>query len=425
MNAWAFYYWANSVFPLVITSSIFPIYFNRSTEAAFGGEIITFLGMEFINTALYAYALSFSFLVIAIISPLLSGIADYSGRKKSFLIFFTICGALACSALFFFNGSNLALGISAFVLASIGFSGSHIFYNAYLPQIATSDKIDQLSAKGFSLGYLGSSILLIFCLIMIENPSWFFIEEKAALPTRMSFFLTGVWWIGFALVTFRYLPPAPYKKTISLQTAGLGFRELKIVWNEMKSLKDLRIFMLSFFLFSMGLQTVLYVAAMFGDKEMKLKKDELIITILIIQFVAIGGAYVFSWLCKKIGNITALTIALIIWTGICIIAYFINLPWHFYVLATVVGFVMGAIQSVSRSTFSKLLPERKDHNSFFSFYEITEKIAISIGVLCYGIIEEVTGSMRNSIFFLVVFFLAGLIVLQFISKRKSLEGENV
>ena len=416
IRAWLTYYWANSVYPLVITTALFPIYYSQSTKAAFDGEVVTFLGIEFINSALYSYALSFSFLIITLISPILSGLADYSGLKKSFLVFFTILGATASSALFFFEGDNLVMGLSAFVLASVGFSGSHIFYNAYLPQIATYDRFDKLSAQGFSAGYIGSALMLIICLIIITFPAFFGLPE-GALPTRVSFLLVGIWWLGFGFLSFIHLPPAPHKKKITLNTFTYGFRELKKVEASLKELGNLKKFLTAFFLFSTGLQTILLVAVIFAEREIDMPQHLLIATILIIQFVAVGGAFVFSKLSKKRGNLFTLITCLIIWSFICGAAYFVNTATTFMILAGMVGLVMGGTQAISRSTFTKLLPERKDHNAFFSFYEILEKMAIAIGTLSFGMIEEITGSMRNSALFLIVFFLLGIVLLYKIKDR--------
>lgn len=417
INAWAFYDWANSAYPLVITSTIFPIYYNAVTSSD-NSDIISFLGLNFTNTALYSYALSFSYLLISLFSPLLSGIADYSGNKKRFMQFFCYLGAISCSTLFFFNGPNIYLGIGAFILASIGYSGSIVFYNAYLPEITAPKNQDLLSAKGYALGYIGSSLLLLFNLSMILKPEWFNIEDTS-FPPRFSFLLVGVWWILFSQVTFYYLPNTD-KKNVGENILLKGYRELRKVWRELKHLKHLKLFLVAFFFYNMGVQTVMYLAALFGDKELKLEGRQLIITILIIQFVAIGGAYLFSFFSKRLGNIPAISIAIILWIFICIGAYFVYTAQGFYILAFSVGIIMGGIQSLSRSTYSKLLPHTPDHASYFSFYDICDKLGIVIGTASYGIIEELTGSMRNSIIALIVFFILGLVILFYIKKLNKL-----
>ena len=410
IHAWAFYDWANSVYNLTITSTIFPIYWS-AVSSHNGDNNVLFFGRSFINTALYSYALSFSFLVVAIISPLLSGIADYNGSKKRFLQIFCFIGSVSCSALFFFNKSNIEFGIIAFIMGTIGWAGSLVFYNSYLPEIAHKDEQDRVSAKGFALGYIGSSLLLILNLVIILFPELVGIEKGSSLPARIAFLAVGIWWFGFAQYTFKHLPSNKKKFSISLNIVLKGYRELNGVWKELSQLARLKSFLTAFFFFTMGIQTVMYVAALFGSKVLHLESGQLIATILIIQFVGIGGAYLFAFISKKIGNINALIIALFIWIGICIFAYYVVNAQQFYILAFTVGIVMGGSQSLSRSTYSKLLPKTSDTTSYFSFFDTTEKIAIVLGTASYGLIEEITGSMRNSVFSLLSFFLIGLFLL--------------
>jgi UMF1 family MFS transporter len=373
--------------------------------------------MEFKNTVLYSYALSFSFLMVALITPLLSGIADYGGHKKGFMKFFSTLGAISCSALYFFDGQNLWLGILAFVFAGMGYSGSIVFYNAYLPEIAPKEMHDKLSAKGYALGYIGSSLLLIFNLSMILKPELYGITDES-FPARFSFLLVGIWWVLFASITFHYLPKNVFNKNPEGNPISNGYKEILSVFRELRSTKKLKNYLLAFFFFNMGVQTVMYVAALFGDVELKLESGQLITTVLIIQFVAIGGAYLFAFLSSKLGNIKALLIAVVIWIGICIGAYNVETVNSFYLLAFVVGMVMGGIQSLSRSTYSKLLPTTKGHASYFSFYDVAEKVGIVIGTGSYGMIEELTGSMRNSVIALILFFVIGFYFLIRTNKYK-------
>lgn len=409
-NAWAFYDWANSVYPLVITSTIFPEYYNRVTSTQ-ETDLVHFLGFEVVNTALYSYALAFSFLLISVLSPFLSGIADYTGRKKTFMRFFAWLGAFACAMLFNFTGPNLLFGIAFFTLASIGFAGSLVFYNAYLPEIATSDRHDRLSARGFSMGYIGSILLLGFNLWMILQPDFFGLSGNTTLSSRISFLTVGIWWFGFSLVTFYWLPANVFRKQPKGSPYLQGFHELKSVWRALRFHPLLKRFLGCFFVYSVGLQTVMYMAPTFGAKEIGLPGNKLIISIMVIQVIAIVGATLFARLSGKIGNIPTLITMVIIWIGVCGGAYFVYDATGFYILAFMVGLVMGGIQSLSRSTYSKLLPETEGHASFFSFFDVTEKIAIVLGLVVYGAIEDITGSMRNSIVFLIAFFVIGLVLL--------------
>lgn len=410
INAWAFYDWANSVYNLTITSTIFPIYWTAVTTAD-GNSRVSFFGYELENTVLYSFALSISFLAVAILSPILSGIADYNGSKKRFMQAFCFIGSLSCSALYFFNKTNIEFGIIAFAIGTFGWAGSLVFYNSYLPEIATEEEQDKVSAKGFALGYVGSSLLLILNLVVILFPESFGIPKESSLPARLAFLAVGIWWFGFAQYTFHYMPKSKSKIKVKLDVFFKGYKELAGVWKQLKEHSQLKSFLIAFFFFTMGIQTVMYVATLFGSKELKLESGQLIATILIIQFVAIGGAYLFAYLSKKIGNIKALLTALVIWIIICFSAYFVVNANQFYLLAFTVGIVMGGSQSLSRSTYSKLLPETKDTTSFFSFYDTSEKIAIVLGTASYGLIEEITGNMRNSVFSLGTFFLLGFILL--------------
>ena len=414
------YDWANSVYSLTIATAVFPIYYDAVTRHGSDDKVM-FLGREYVNSALYSYALSFAFLFISIISPLLSSIADYRNNKHRFMEFFCYVGAISCATLFWFDGDHLFIGILSFILATIGFCGSLVFYNAYLPEIAEEKDQDRVSALGFSLGYAGSVILLIVNLMMIQKPEWFGMSNDG-LGVKISFVLVGIWWAGFAQLTFsalRKLKPAEPREKKSLSSLAGGYRELAKVWKQLKSLPRLSRFLLSFFFYIMAVQTVMYIAGLFGDKELHLPADKLIITILVIQLVAIGGAYLFSKLSSRFGNIRALMIAVVAWIGICIGAWFVYDFTGFVIVAFCVGMVMGGIQSLSRSTYSKMLPETNDHASFFSFYAVTEKLAIVFGTLTYGLIEELTGSMRNSILALIVFFILGLIGLMTVKYRSE------
>ncbi|EOZ96810.1 membrane protein [Indibacter alkaliphilus LW1] len=407
-NAWAMYDWANSVYSLVITSTIFPVYFNSVTKSEDKGDLVSFFGFEIVNTVLYSYSISFSFLVIAFISPFLSGIADTGGKKLTFMKIFAYLGSVSCVGLFFFDGDNLEYGIICAILASIGYAGSIVFYNAFLPEISKEEEYDFLSARGFALGYIGSVILLVLNLLMIEFPNMFGFRDGGQ-AARWSFLITGIWWAGFSQIPFKYLPDNPYNKKVERALLLKGYQEIRKVFQIVRDKPVMNRFLAAFLFYSMGVQTVMYLAATFGDKELGLPGDKLIITILIIQLVAIIGSYLFAFLSKKYGNKSSLVIMVFVWVLICGGAYYVINEFQFYALAFVVGMVMGGIQSLSRSTYSKLIPEdTTDHASFFSFYDVTEKIAIVLGTFSYGFIEQLTGSMRNSSLALGLFFIVGL-----------------
>ncbi len=420
INAWASYDWSNSVYNLIVTTAIFPIYYLNTTEAAFGGEVVRFFGIPVTNSVLYSYAISFSFLVIVILSPILSGIADYGGMKKKFMQFFTYLGSSACIGLYFFTGENVEYGISCAVLASVGYAGSLVFYNGFLPEVASVDRMDRVSAKGFAMGYSGSVILLVINLVVYMNYDSFGFADGGS-ATQFGFILVGIWWMGFAQIGFHYLQDRSTGKPITADILGKGIHELKKVFEVVQSRTVMMRFLTAFFLYSMGVQTVMLLAPLFGDKEIGMKADEMIYIVLILQVLAIGGAYLFAWISSRKGNGFAISITLLIWIAICVSGYFLKEKVTFYSLAAFLGFVMGGIQSLSRSTYSKLIPsETKDTASFFSFYDITEKLAIVIGSFSYGLIDQLTGSMRNSMVFMAVFFIAGLIILQTAKLKKNM-----
>jgi UMF1 family MFS transporter len=424
INAWAFYDWANSVYSLVISTAVFPIYYaGLTTSEGFANADgkVAFLGTLWTPTTLYNYALAFSFLVVALLSPMLSGIADYAGNKKKFLKGFCLLGSLSVMSLFFFTGKEtLWVGIVFSILASIGFWGSIVFYNAYLPEIAYPEQQDNVSAKGFMLGYIGSIILLILCLVLIETEVFGLYDKQ--FGSQISFVLVGLWWLGFAQVTYAKLP-TPEKNKLPKDNYFLkGLKEFRKVAKELLGYRELKTFLISFFLLSIGVQTIILMAGIFGV-VLGLPTLNLIATILLVQFVGILGAFVFSRLSNKIGNIKALKITIVIWGLVCFIGFNLtketpNVDMYFYILGSLIGLVMGAIQSLARSTYSKLLPETEDTASYFSFFDVTEKIALVIGMITYGILIALTGSMQWSVLALGVFFLASFIVISTMKKTK-------
>ena len=406
INAWAMFDWANSSYALVIAVAIFPLYFNTILpEGTF-----PFLGIEVTKTSLFSYSLTLAYILIAISLPLLSGIADYGGKKMTFMKIFTTVGALACIALWWFTSSTIALGVFGFILAVMGFAGGQVFYNSFLPLIATEDQYDRVSARGFAFGYIGSIILLILNLLMIQKYEWFGFPDSG-VATRATFITVGIWWIGFAQITFSRLPNDA-KGKITSQLMKKGYQELKKVWHAVKQQGNLKRFLFSFFFYSAGVQTILYLASTFATDELDFAATDLIILILLLQIVAIGGAYLFSFISKWKGNKIAIIIMLLIWILLCVMAYMVQQKLHFYVIAAMVGLVMGGIQSLSRSTYSKLIPEgTQDTASYFSFFDVLEKVAIVLGTFSFGFIDQMLGGMRNSILALIVYFLIGLAIL--------------
>jgi UMF1 family MFS transporter len=414
IRGWVMYDWANSVYQLTIASAIFPIYYNQVTKSGPDDYMVSFFGLEVINTVLYSWAIAAAYLVVAIFSPMLSSIADYTGRRKSFMQFFTWLGALSCGALFFFDSSNIELGIIAFALGTLGYGGSIVFYNSFLPVICPPEDQDKVSARGYSLGYLGGVVLLLFNLLMIMKPGIFGITDPF-LPARISFLTVFLWWIGFSQITFRRLPRYTFRKRRKDKETNIffeGYRELDKVFKQVRNSKRLSYFLIGFFFVMMGLLTTMFMAATYGEKELGLKEDILIPTILVIQLVGMLGAWMFSRLSARFGNLQALLLSVIMWIFIIVGAYFISNSIQFVLAAMFIGIVMGGTQALARSTYSKMLPESTtDHTSYFSFYDVMEKLATVAGTFSFGIIEALTGSMRFSVLTIAVFFVIGTIFL--------------
>lgn len=424
INGWAMYDWANSVYNLVITSTIFPAYYEAVTgddNPATANDTVHLFGREFVNTSLYNYALGVAFLIVAIMSPLLSSIADYRGNKKSFLFFFCTMGSIACSAMYFFDRNNLGYGLLCLIIACVGFWSSLVFYNSYLPEIAAPEDQDKVSAKGFAMGYIGSVLLQIICFVFVLKPDLFGITTGKA--SQISFLLVGIWWWGFGQFSLSRLPkgkPLEQQERRANIFTG-GYTELRKVWGQLQHLPILKKYLGAFFFYNMGVQTVMLAATLYGKSELNIPTQNLIIAILIIQLIAIPGAFLVARLSDRIGNFKALMVTVALWIVLCITGYLLPRDgiYEFYALAVMVGFVMGGIQSLSRSTYAKLMPETKDTTSFFSFYDVAEKIAIVIGMFSFGYINEYTGSQRNSVLALVVYFVIGFVLLVSASKAQQ------
>ena len=417
INGWAFFDWANSAYALVITVAIFPGYFLAMTA-----DTVNILGMRMSDSTLYAWSISLGYLVIAILSPLLSGIADYGGKKKAFMRFFTLLGSLACISLLFFTSmKTLWVGVTGFILATIGFAGGIVFYNSFLPLIATEDQYDRVSARGFSYGFIGSIILLIINLVVIQNYQWFGFEN-ALLAVPTAFVMVGLWWLGFAQIPLNRLP----EDRVTARQDNLltkGYEEIRKVWRIVKQDRNTVLFLFAFFCYNAGVNAVLFLASTFAEKELHFDTSGLIVLILVLQIVAIGGAWLSTRISDRYGNKASIIFQLVIWTIVCCAGYFIYSRLEFYILAAGVGLVMGGIQAISRSTYAKFLPENTpDTASFYSFYDVMDKVSTVSGTFIFGFVEQLTGSMRNSVIALAVFFILGLAVIGSVQVRRMKTG---
>ena len=422
IRSWSMYDWANSAYNLVINSTIFPVYYTTITKNPNTNDTVSFFGIEVINTALSNFALSIAYLLMALGLPFISAYSDAAGKRKFFMKLFTYIGAMACMGLFFFKLNTLEWGIFCYALAAMGYIGGVAFNNSYLPIIASPDQQDRVSAQGFAYGYVGCVTLQIICFIFIFKPEWFGITD-GSFPARFSFLLVGLWWLLFAQIPFKFLP----RNKPTVGSERLPFftkvkKEFTTVLGQIKQIEAIKTFLPAYFFYSMGIQTLLIVAAAFGEKVLNLGASKLIASILLIQIVAIGGAYLMSVAAKKVGNIKVLIVVVFFWILICCASFYMSNEYQFYGMAFTVGLLMGGIQSLSRSTYSKLIPEDiEDTTSFFSFYDVTEKVAIVIGLFSFGIIEQITQNIRYSALFLSVYFIIGFLLLFRVLKFNKLQ----
>lgn len=435
IRAWTFYDWANSVYSLTITSAVFPIFYAAITKGD-GGKDLVHHAHGIPAQSLYSYALSAGFLAVAIIAPLLSGIADSRGNKLAFLKGFCYLGATACAGLAFFTLDGLWWGLGLVALACIGFSGSLVFYDAFLVDIAGKDQHDKVSARGYTMGYIGSVILLILNLLMVMQPEWFQLPEQVTIggttygsvPARATFITVGLWWAGFAQIAFRRLPKRTPAANGHEGMLWSGYAELRKVWRQLTATVRLKRYLLAFFVFNMGIQTVMYLAVVFAEHEIKrvdgsgavvpIAPESLIISILLIQLVAAVGASLFVRLSARFGNVRALIIGVSIWVAVCVAAYFTRWTGEFYLLASCVGLVMGGCQALARSTYAKFLPPTHDTASFFSFYDVSHYMGTVLGTVIFGVVFQLTGDLRNTAIALCSFFVLGLVLLLRVPKQE-------
>ncbi|MBV6405381.1 MAG: MFS transporter [Flavobacteriales bacterium] len=420
IRAWTMYDWANSAYSLTITSAIFPIYYAAITMDHGVDKVAERYGVP--ADSLQSYALSAGFLIVTLLAPILSGIADSRGNKLAYLKAFCYVGAASCAGLFFFTFDDLLLGLALFMLACVGFSGSLVFYDAFLPEIAEKKDHDRVSARGYTMGYLGSVLLLVINLAMVMKPALFGIPDTPGLAARLSFLTVGLWWAGWAQIPFRALPArTATARPPSAEVLTAGYAELRKVWGLLRAMPRLRGFLAAFFVYNTGIQTVMYLAVAFAAREIKdhdatgqvvpIGDESLIISILLIQLVAAVGAGLFARLSGRMGNLGALSTGVLAWLALCIAAYFTRWAHEFYALAAGVGLVMGGCQALSRSTYAKFLPDTTDHASFFSFYDVSHYLGTVLGTLAYGLVYQLTGDLRNTVIAIGGFFLLGLLLL--------------
>ncbi|MGP4082358.1 MFS transporter [Pseudalkalibacillus sp. R45] len=398
--SWTMYDWANSAFATTIMAAVLPIFYYD--VAAKNIDKTT-------ATAYWGYSQSIAVLIVALLAPILGAIADHSNSKMKFLRFFAYMGILASILLAFVGEGDYILASILLIAGTIGFSGGNVFYDGFLPEIASKDEIDRVSARGYAFGYIGGGLLLLINLMMIMNPSWFFIPNTL-LATQISFASVGVWWFIFSIPMFRNIKEVKHEQPqIKGAYVKIGFKRVLTTFKEIRQFKQLLLFLVAFWLFNDGISTIIKMATIYG-RDIGIGSNDLIAALLITQFVGIPFAFLFGYLAKRLQAKRALYIALWTYVVIVLLGYFMETAAHFYALAVMVGFVQGGAQALSRSIFGSMVPENR-HAEFYGFYGISAKFSAIFGPFVFGIVGQLTGSTRLGIVSLIIFFLVGIFIL--------------
>ena len=419
---WVMYDWANSAYITTVTVAVLPAYFASVIIPAEG---LTIGNTTYQATALWGFLISLSAFFVFIFAPILGAISDFSSSKKKFLMFFCYSGSLAACLLFFCKAGDIALTIGLFLIAQIGFVAANIFYDAFLPQIASEDKLDWVSGQGFAFGYIGGGLQFALSLGLIAAHQSLGIS--AELAARLAILMAGLWWGGFTLITFVYLKevkateelPKEYRHLPKwLAYTQVGLVRTVVTVRKVKLFRQMFMFLIAYLIYNNGIQTVITMATIFGKEELNFNTNTLMITLLMIQFVSILGALVFSKLASIISAKNALMITLVGWSVVVIYAYFLQTPTEYFILGGLVGLVMGGSQSLSRSFYGAMIPA-KASAEFYGFYSVFNKGSAIFGPLLFGIISQVTGNARNSILSLIIFFIVGLVLLYFVDEKEA------
>ena len=401
--SWAMYDWANSAFATTIMAAVLPIYYASVAGADLPGNRAT---------VYWGYTTAVALFLIAIMSPILGAMADYLGAKKRFMAAFLTLGIVSTAMLYLIGRGQWLLASLIFIVANIGFSGANIFYDALLPHIAEDDEIDQLSATGYALGYLGGGILLVVNILWILFPQAFGIPDTTT-ASRLAMLSVAVWWALFSIPVFRYVaePPRRVSATdvLGVNPVAAGFRRLRETFSEIRRYRPLLIFLIAFWLYNDGIGTIIKMATIYGT-EVGIGQTDLIGALILTQFVGIPFAFAFGGLARRIGAKSCLYLALAVYTLIAIGGYFLAEAWQFWVLAFAVATVQGGAQALSRSLYGSMVP-RAQSSEFFGFMRVSDKFAGILGPLLFALVGQWTGSSRLSIVALIAFFLGGMLLL--------------
>jgi UMF1 family MFS transporter len=414
LRAWAMYDWANSAFQTTIIAAIFPIYFASVVAADLA---------EADRTSRFAWATTIAIVIVALVAPLLGAIADYAAVKKKMLAAFLGMGAAATLAMYGLTRGDWMLALVLFVIGNVGVAGSIVFYESLLPHLVGQDELDRVSSAGYAIGYLGGGLLLAINLLMIQKPSLFGIPDSG-IAVRLSLASVGVWWVAFSIPLFRKVPePARLLEADEVRGANLirtGFHRLIETFRELRQYKQAFLLLVAFLIYNDGIQTIIRMATIYGT-SLGFDETAMITALLITQFTGVPFAFLFGHVAGRVGPKPAVFAGLAVYGGITVLGYFMKTATHFFALAILVGMVQGGTQALSRSMFASMIPRHKS-SEFFAFFGVFERYAGILGPLVFASMVEMTGSSRNAILAVLVFFIVGGAILAFVdvdSGRRS------
>jgi UMF1 family MFS transporter len=418
IRAWTLYDWGNSAFATTIMAAIYPVYYTSVAAAGLPPNIAT---------AYWGFTTAIGALIAAVISPVLGAVADFRGSKKRFLTIFMLIGVTATALLYIVRTGDWFLGSLFFIFGNVGFAGSLVYYDALLPHVASQDNMDQISSRGYAMGYIGGGILLAINVGMILVIPGFFPEEHAetitALMTRLSFITVAVWWFIFTLPLLKNVSE-PVRRILpgeaGFKPLKASFSRLRHTFKEIRNYRDLSLFLLSFWVYANGIGTIITMAVAYGN-EIGIEQESLIGTLLMVQFLAAPFSMLFGWLAKKIGTKPAIYLSLGVYTLIAIAGYFLQHEWQFWALGAAVATVQGGSQALSRSLMGKMMPKSKSAE-FFGFFSVFEKFANIAGPFLFGLVSTIMGESRLSIVSLVIFFLLGIIILTRVNVERGIKS---
>ncbi len=405
INSWAMYDWANSAFVTTVMAAVLPVYYSKVAGANLAPNIAT---------AYWGYTTTIALLIVAFLSPILGAIADFSGIKKKFLAYFAAMGIVGTALLWFVSTGDWFIASLFFIVGTVGFAGSDMFYNSLLPHVAKPEDMDQVSTRGYAFGYLGGGIMLAINIAMIQ------LMPDAEIATRLAFVTVAIWWAVFTIPILKNVsePPATRREGEHPNSIRAGFDRLRVTFREIQHYRQLFIFLIAFWVYNDGIGTIIKMATIYGA-EVGIGQTALIGTLLMVQFVGIPFSFAFGWLAKRMGTKKSIYLALAMYTVISVFGYFLRDAWQFWTLGFMVGTVQGGAQALSRSLYGAMTPKAKSAE-FFGFYGMSSKFAGIAGPLLFAVVGQLAGSSRLSIVSIVIFFAVGGLLLSRVDEDEGI-----